>query len=398
MKRTHLIFSLCTLFLAWGFVEFISAISLYFLKTKSITYAPLIKYSLSKEQRELIRRLIDNQAGYFSFDSELGWSITPSIDNPWLGSNSIGIRATHEYSLKPDSKVLRIAAFGDSFTHGNDVKNTDTWTERLEQFGTHFEVMNFGVSGYGVDQAFLRYCRDGTQFHPNRVFIGYMSENILRHVNTFRGFLSGYSTDALAKPRFLWQFNQLVLKSNPMPTKSDYEKLLKNERAMIPQLGLEDYYYNHRYHENKFDFLPSVRLSVVAWQLLTEKKGASEEPFIDNRYNKNSEAYKVTLELLKMFALKVKTNGSKPTVLIFPDIWDLLLHFDGKQVTYVDLKKDLRDAGVEFIDLIEAFSKNVSKTKLKPNDYFTHPFYHYNELGNLIVAKYLHSQIKAQEL
>ena len=61
----------------------------------------------------------------------------------------------------PPPGSLRIAAFGDSFTHGDEVPNEDTWQEILMRAHPDVEAMNFGVGAYGLDQAFLHYQRDG---------------------------------------------------------------------------------------------------------------------------------------------------------------------------------------------------------------------------------------------
>ena len=39
----------------------------------------------------------------------------------------------------------------------------------------------FGVPGYGLDQAFLRYLEEGRRFGFDVVLIGFMTENIFRH-------------------------------------------------------------------------------------------------------------------------------------------------------------------------------------------------------------------------
>ena len=65
------------------------------------------------------------------------------------------------------------------------------------------ELLNYGVPAYGLDQAYLRYLKVGAQYHPNIVFIGYMTENFERDVNVFRPFYgNGYPDWIFSKPRF----------------------------------------------------------------------------------------------------------------------------------------------------------------------------------------------------
>lgn len=52
----------------------------------------------------------------------------------------------------------RIAIVGDSFTFKLEVPYEKTWGHQFEiALGPGWQVLNFGVDGYGLDQAFLRY-------------------------------------------------------------------------------------------------------------------------------------------------------------------------------------------------------------------------------------------------
>src|SRR4029450_1076801 len=64
----------------------------------------------------------------------------------------------------------RIGCFGDSFTAGNETAPGHDYPsflqEALEQAeGRRFEVINFGVGGYGMQQAFLMYEYLGRRYH-----------------------------------------------------------------------------------------------------------------------------------------------------------------------------------------------------------------------------------------
>src|SRR4051794_2044350 len=127
--------------------------------------------------RSGLDKIADGQT-YIAFDQQLGWSIAPSMvgvaPKATYRSNAEGIRALREYSPRPPETGPRIAAFGDSFTHCDDVENDECWTSQLESSTPGLEVMNFGVSGFAPDQAWLRYQRDGKAYQPCAVTIGYM--------------------------------------------------------------------------------------------------------------------------------------------------------------------------------------------------------------------------------
>ena len=145
--------------------------------------------------------------GYHKYDQQLGWGINGNAKtkNLMYQSNSIGIRSDKEYSINKDSSKLRIALFGDSYTHGDDVFFNETWgyylKEELLSKGVSVEVLNFGVGGYGTDQAFLRFIDEGLKMEPDIVVLGFQLENFWRNVNVFRPKYSLYSGIPYSKPK-----------------------------------------------------------------------------------------------------------------------------------------------------------------------------------------------------
>jgi hypothetical protein len=118
-------------------------------------------------QTEALRRLLDAQgATLLQLDGEIGWTYAASRRAGVYSSNSQGLRGTREYAPAPPAGVLRIAAFGDSFVHGNEVADDAAWGARLEQLGPGVELLNHGVGGYGTDQALLLFRRRGQELHP----------------------------------------------------------------------------------------------------------------------------------------------------------------------------------------------------------------------------------------
>ena len=234
-------------------------------------------------------------ASYLSFSPTLGWNIKPNGSLGLYQANSSGFRSSKEYALTPPPGVLWVSTFGDSFTHGDDVKNEDTWQAKMEQFGLNLEVLNFGVGAFGLDQAYLRYLEDGPRYHPHIVLMGFMTENIFRIVNTYRPFYFTQTGTPLTKPRFITREDNLVLIPNPMPSLQDYEKLLLHPKEVLSEMGIHDFYYQRRYTSSIFDWSPTVRLAKIT---VHEVKNISPEEEIINRsryrYNEQSEAFKVT--------------------------------------------------------------------------------------------------------
>ncbi len=81
-----------------------------------------------------------------------------------------------------------ISLYGDSFTWSAEVDNEHAWGNILSS-RVNCRVDNYGVGGYGSDQALIRF-KQNISDDSSIVFINHLSENILRNVNQFRDLLS----------------------------------------------------------------------------------------------------------------------------------------------------------------------------------------------------------------
>src|SRR5262249_42937310 len=120
-------------------------------------------------------------------DPGLGWRPRPNHCSPEHQINSQGLRSTRDYAPTPAPGVLRVAAFGDSLVYGACVTNVDSWPAILEQTFPDIEVLNYGVLGYGLDQAYLRYQAEGHCLAPEVVLLG-CTRTIGRCVNVYTPF------------------------------------------------------------------------------------------------------------------------------------------------------------------------------------------------------------------
>jgi hypothetical protein len=62
------------------------------------------------------------------------------------------------------------------------------------QLGPQVQVLHFGVDGYGVDQAYLRYQRDVRPWHPDLVILGFINHDLHRSLAVY-SFVSFPSLD-----------------------------------------------------------------------------------------------------------------------------------------------------------------------------------------------------------
>ncbi len=123
------------------------------------------------------------------FDAELGWSPTPGHRDPdALGpgrATSIGaqgFRGMRPVTPQVEPGRLRVVIAGDSFAFGTGVADEETWARGLERVEPKLETVNLAVGGYGCDQAFLRYRRDGAALEHQIVLFCFITEDLRRMV------------------------------------------------------------------------------------------------------------------------------------------------------------------------------------------------------------------------
>lgn len=339
---------------------------------------------VTEQQAEVLADLVNDAASYYQFDSVLGWTIRPGASEEQGGtvytSNSIGIRASREYTLNKDACVTRIAAFGDSFTHANGVSNDEMWTRLLEIEDPDIEVMNWGVGGYGTDQAWLRYKVQGAKYYPDVVLIGFMVEDIRRNVNRFRPFYSLNTGMPLTKPVFLYTEDDLVLEPNPMSSAAELLDYATNRKDEFLNRVCEHDIHCHReeYETSPLDVFKSFRLIKTAVYKIKNWDGSLDTIYQDDRY------YLVTYEILRRFAEEVTENGSKPLIVLLPPLSTLERYNETGVKDHQRLIDQLEVDGLPFIDLTDDFIEAKRTLGVELGGFFGG---HYNSLGNVVVKE-----------
>jgi len=339
--------------LTWAALEGLCLAALFALARGRGLDVPLAaRFHLDPVPRERLERVLAGREPYYPFDAELGWSVRPNGRLPLYRANAQGIRSDAEYAPEPPRGALRIAAFGDSFVHGTEVENPDVWTARLERLHPGLEVLNFGVGGYGVDQAWLRYRRDGRPFRPHLVAIGFLPENVARSVNRFRPFYAPRQSEPRAKPRFVLRDGGLALLPNPLPTLDAYRALLADEPAVLARVGEDDFFWETLWRPAPLSILPSARLLRFA-----RASRSDARIWVDGVVNPRSEAFAVTAAVLEAFYDDALTAGSLPLVLVFPRREDFSRREQGAPDAWAPLRERLAASGVESLELIGCFER-----------------------------------------
>jgi len=342
--------------------------------------------TIYEEQTDRILQLLDESGESHRevLDPKLGWRYRPGYRKGDDVINSQGLRNTRTYSIRPKAGILRISAFGDSFVYGNEVGTPDAWPSQMEQACTKLEVLNYGIGGYGVDQAYLRYESEGALYAPDIVLIGFVSDDMRRLVNVYRRF-SDDREWPLFKPRFVLQDSELHLVPNPFPHVSDYLKIIDNP-SLVTRVGNNDEWYQPMIYENPFyDLSSTIRLS-LAVGIRAQRKYFSHNGIWENeRLNAHSDAFKIQVSLFKKFADSVYYQHAQPLVVLFPAKDDILRARAGKSTTYELLAVELAHLQIPYIDVIEGFAE---KSQVPVGNWFM-PGGHYSPEGNQIVAEKL---------
>ena len=279
---------------------------------------------------------------FLAYDAGLGWAPRAdahSTTGPFA-VNGAGIRAARETGERAAPGALRIAAFGDSFTFGDEVGPDETWATALERAlaerGVAAEVLNFGVNAYGIDQAYLRWRRDGRRFRPDVVLLGLQPENVLRDRNVFRPLYFAGTEVPLSKPRFVVRDDRLELLNVPTLPPEEIVPAL----ATMPAhpLFAHEGFYAPWYAEHWW--LGSRLLAFAATVALSPAASA---------FRLDPESRDLARRLVAVFAADVAAEGSAFLVVHLPRKEDLQRLRAGGEPWYAPLlREDL--AGIAVAD------------------------------------------------
>jgi hypothetical protein len=353
-------------------------------------YGTLRPYHLpiADTQTKIENYLTHADQSFLQYDPMLGWSPKPNSHsaNGLYDYNSQGLRsAPQEYPLTPATDTLRIALFGDSFTHGSDVPYQESWAYYLQQNltkqGRKVEVLNFGVDGYGMDQAYLRWQNLGVNFAPQLVIFGLQMENSNRNVNLLRPLYRQSSGIPFSKPRFILQNNQLTLINQPPVPPEQVVSLMQNFSTW--SLARNEYFFNPTDYENHV-WLNSKLIALTFDVVSTQNEEANDS------YQFNQEPTQITLAILQAFHADVTAHGGRFMLVHLPRDRHLTDLVEGRPLPY----QTLLDRLAQEHTLIRPEQGQLERlAQISIRDLFITS--HYSAKGNQFVAQALTEAILA---
>jgi hypothetical protein len=286
------------------------------------------------------RALLDDASvarSYLVSDPELGWTIGPSrqsVDYNRQGVEEylarLGAPAARRPPPAADAAIYvssvegmrsprpgvsfaampakrRIALVGDSFTFGLEVYYEDTWASQLERvLGPEFQVLNFGVDGFGVDQAYLRYRRDVAAWHPEIAVLGVIDDDFRRTMCVYAFLCFPGFGMPFAKPRLVLDPQGLTPLNLPLaPPRALFDTGAITE---LPYLAFDGSFDPVEWESRFYDHAYAIRLVLSRYRPWSTARPAVSPPA----------QRALNVEIVRAFIRLARARGAVPIVVYFP--------------------------------------------------------------------------------
>jgi hypothetical protein len=323
------------------------------------------------------------QGSFMVFDSDLGWTIgsNRSSENGLYLSSVEGLRSPKKgIALADQSASCRIALMGDSFTFAEDVPFEDSWGYQLElALGHKCQVLNFGVPGYGVDQAYLRFMKDVRSWNPDVVVLAFVNHDVVRSMAVYGFLLFPDGAMPFPKPRFVLTSDRLSIVNFPLPEPEDI--FSKTSIGGLPFIT-----YDIQYDETEWDrplWRPYYRSYIFRFLISVHPPWKLEREHVSDQALKS-----INEEIFRLFLRESRSGGSIPIIAFLPGPIDL-----PPSPKYVPVGlKILRDAGLPHVDLRSCLSQEPFSQYFMPRAQGGH----YSPEGNRQIARCLRDVVAPQ--
>ncbi len=252
-------------------------------------------------EQEFSRQTALGHRPYFIPHPQLGWISAANAQHKQLQyrTDDQGYRRSAE---KRNDAAPVLAFYGDSYVHGDEVADQETWLWQLqERVASRWSVRNAGVSGYGTDQALLRFSADIPTRKPHTAILAVTTTDLYRNLNVCRSFIAHKGDFPFLKPRYIIQGGKAILVSPPVMSFDTIAAVMRRDST--------------RRHLQQYDmYYPTKRRLIMA---LAERIGFAKSE--DQRLL--PEAIAVCSGILAEFAALCATHTVKGIVLLLPAFW-----------------------------------------------------------------------------
>ena len=358
---------------------------------------PVARRHLLDEQTKRLRYLMSDSAdqNILRLDPELGWRYAPGRSNDTVTVRLDGQRGNgNSFEPEPEGQVV-VAAWGDSFIFCNEVRDEACWLARWQARNASLLVRNFGVGGYGNDQALLRFRRTVDSFPPDIAILGFTEDDLRRLVNVYRRFVDAEEAP-LFKPRFRLTRGVLDLEQNPARDPAFLRTVIANPLA-VQAAGAGDPHYNAwQFGSSLTDYSAMMRAmaAIAHWLRL---RYLDPDRIWDSRsmVRPQSSAFKVQLAIFERFAAEATAKGGIPLILLLPSRTSVEAAASGRPSPVQPLIDSMTARGLPFRDVTSALAADARTSGVAG---LFAPGGHYSARGNDIVSSHMDSLYRAGAL
>jgi hypothetical protein len=212
-----------------------------------------------------------------------------------ITTNSAGLRGQREYTIEKPAGVYRIVLIGDSFVFGGGVNDNEVISHVLEDElnksvipgGPRYQVINFGVSGFGQAEELVTYRARARDYKADDVILFYFENDI--------------GNNAVSE-----LFNL-----------DDHGRLYRTGNEFLPGVAIREELYKFpptRWlftHSQAWNLIRN-RLSAVVQNYLVKKQGLKQYDDASPR------AVELTRALFHQFIREIKDDGASPMIFVIP--------------------------------------------------------------------------------
>ncbi|HKQ60326.1 MAG TPA: hypothetical protein VJS92_03515 [Candidatus Polarisedimenticolaceae bacterium] len=325
---------------------------------------------VAARNRALLRER-PSSISYFVSDELLGWTIGQSRTSKdgLYSSSREGLRSARPGdSLAERQATRRIALVGDSFTFGLEVPFEETWASRLEPgLPPGSLVLNFGVDGYGLDQAFLRFDRDAIPWHPALVVLGFVNHDLQRTMVVYPFVSFPQWGFPFSKPRLVPRDGRLVPLNLPLLAP---EALFDRPSIdSLPFLIYEPGYHAEDWRRRAYHASWLARAVVSRFPAWPAPRSELSQ----------AAAVELNVAILREFVTRARAAGIAALVVRYPSRDDFR-HVPGTGGLRYAVQAALRRAGIECLDMGACLEQHPA------DEVFLAGRQHYSPRGNALLA------------
>jgi hypothetical protein len=355
----------------------LETVGFVFHSERLIRYPRLVYFDIDRYVDSLSQETLDansdpSSKNPYAPDPALGWIRKPSSQHTFDHGTTTRTDASGSRIVPGASGPTYIQTYGDSFTEGLEVEDGRTWQAFLAR-ATGTSILNFGVSGYGPDQALLALEANLERgLRTPVVVLAMIEENLNRIMNSFRLFYTYPTEDMFLafKPVFeKVSGSYQALRFSPSDRR-DREEI----RRALWRASEHDSFYAGRTERVEFShFLNAVRF------LSRYGLSAPPEPGRSEAANERM-AY-----ILERFQNDARVHGFTPVLLLLPQSEETLRQRRGADHPRIaPLVAPLERKGLIYIDVEKELSGDARESYVpgfRPEEYvrITHPSAYGNE-------------------